>query len=60
MRTKHLGLDAVAAVESPSDQVVRISGKRWSEFPEPTAAKLRAKLGLARRPLGILYLSTSG
>jgi DNA replication protein DnaC len=36
MRTKHLGLDAVAAVESPSDQVVRISGKRWSEFPEPT------------------------
>jgi hypothetical protein len=31
MRTKHLGLDAAAAVESPSDQVVRISGTHTAE-----------------------------
>lgn len=36
MRTKHLGLDAAAAVEAPSNQVVRISGIQRSEFPEPT------------------------
>jgi DNA replication protein DnaC len=36
MRTKHLGLDAAAVVEAPSDQVVRISGNHWSELPEPT------------------------
>ena len=36
MRTKHLGLDASAVVEAPSQQVVRISGNHWSELPEPT------------------------
>jgi DNA replication protein DnaC len=36
MRTKHLGLDAPAATEAPSPQVVRISGIPKSEFPEPT------------------------
>lgn len=36
MRTKHLGLDAAAGVEAPSDQVVRISGNPASELPEPT------------------------
>lgn len=39
MRTKHLGLDAAAVVEAPSDQVVRISGNHWSELPEPTPAE---------------------
>ena len=37
MRTKHLGLDAAAVLEAPSDQVVRISGNHWSELPEPTS-----------------------
>jgi len=36
MRTKHLGLDDPTLAEAPSTQVVRISGKGWSEFPEPT------------------------
>jgi DNA replication protein DnaC len=36
MRTKHLGLDAPALVEAPSDQVFRISGNHRSELPEPT------------------------
>lgn len=37
MRTKHLGLDAPASAEAPSNQVFRISGIRDPEFPEPTA-----------------------
>jgi DNA replication protein DnaC len=36
MRTKHLGLDASTSGEPGSTQVVRISGIRESEFPEPT------------------------
>jgi DNA replication protein DnaC len=38
MRTRHLGLDAAAVVEAPSDQVVRISGNYGPELPEPTPA----------------------
>jgi len=38
MRTKHLGLDDPTRPEAPSvEEVVRISGNSWSEFPEPTA-----------------------
>jgi DNA replication protein DnaC len=37
MRTKHLGLDDPTGPEAPSTEVVRISGKMCSEFPEPTA-----------------------
>lgn len=52
MRTKHLGLDAAAVVEAPSEQLVRISGNHWSELPEPTPLKKRARdiSLLARHP----------
>jgi len=41
LRTRHLGIDDPCAPEAPSEQVVRISGIRQSEFPEPTAGALR-------------------
>jgi hypothetical protein len=46
MRTKHLGLDAAAVVEAPSDQVVRISGDQWLELPDPQGVAVR------NRPIG--------
>jgi DNA replication protein DnaC len=44
MRTKHLGLDASASGDPTSTQVVRISGIRESEFPEPTTRPLRKRI----------------
>jgi len=57
MRTKHLGLDDPTAAGAASNQVVRISGKGQSEFPEPTGLGADEKLARfaatdVRRSLG--------
>ena len=44
MRTKHLGLDDPTAAEAASAEVVRVSGKTCSEFPEPTVPGVPSSL----------------
>ena len=49
VRTLHVNLDE--AMKGDSDQhadLVRISGKGWSEFPEPTAVNVVPRAGLYR------------
>lgn len=45
MRTRHLGLDDPTRPEARSveEEVVRISGNSWSEFPEPTRIRRTQK-----------------
>jgi hypothetical protein len=54
LRTKHLGLDAPAATEAPSSQVVRISGIPKSEFPEPTPPEPMTMIRRRSRSIGVL------
>ena len=43
VRTLHVNLDEAMKEDSGQEaDLVRISGKRWSEFPEPTAASVQS------------------